>query len=63
MEELSRLEKASIILCEKMPLDLTLFEEGGICKKPSKYCEHSKKNSNLCHKKTYTGIPLLNQIR
>jgi hypothetical protein len=54
-----RLDKLAIKLCEILPLDFTIFEKDGFCRKPNQYCDYCRKNgddSSLCYKKTYTPI-------
>ena len=51
------LDKLAIELCENLPLDFTLYERGGFCGRPNKYCEYcweNGKDTYLCNKKTYT---------
>ena len=51
------LDKLTIKLCEILPLDFTLYEKDGFCKKPSENCKYCKKNGEdlyFCYKKTYT---------
>ncbi|MDD4111357.1 MAG: hypothetical protein PHS54_07480 [Clostridia bacterium] len=53
---LNELENLTIKLCEKLPLDITLYEINGFCTKPNEncdYCEKSKDELYLCNKKTY----------
>ncbi|MBN2881414.1 hypothetical protein JXM83_05170 [Candidatus Woesearchaeota archaeon] len=51
------LEKILINLCEKLPQDITLYEEDFCCLKKTDDCKYSKKHGDkyLCYKKTYTG--------
>jgi hypothetical protein len=52
-----KLEYITIKICEKLPLNFTLFEEKGLCTKPNNLCIYCKKNElqkYLCDKKTYT---------
>jgi hypothetical protein len=46
--------------CEKMPLDITFYEEESICVIKRDSCEYHRleKEMHLCNKKTYTFIPL-----
>ena len=50
------LEYLAVKLCEKLPLNITLFEKDGFCGKPNNICKYyrEKKNNHLCYKKTYT---------
>ncbi len=53
---LNELEKLTIKLCEKLPLDITFYEINGFCTKPNEdcdYCEKRKDELYLCNKKTY----------
>lgn len=56
MEYKKTIERVVIKLCKNLPLDITLYEEKGFCKKPNKDCGYCRKNKNdyLCNKKTYT---------
>ena len=47
-------------LCEDMlPLNLTLYEEGGICTLEVESCGYCKQEKKVyfCYKKTYTFLP------
>ena len=48
-------------LCEEMPLDITLYEEKGICTIGRETCEHNRLigELHLCNKRTYTHLPQL----
>ena len=51
------LENLTIKLCEKLPLDFTIYERDGFCKKPNEDCDYCRKKCNdtyFCNKKTYT---------
>lgn len=52
---LNELENLTIKLCENLPLNITLYETNGICKKPNEDCNYCKKKDELysCNKKTY----------
>jgi len=59
--EKTRLEKVLIKSCENLPLNITLFEENGKCKKPNSICKYCVEKQlyieepvYFCHKKTYT---------
>ena len=57
---MEKLESLTIKLCEKFPLNITLFEKNGFCQKPSdncKYCKGNDKKEYFCHKKTYSFLP------
>ncbi len=51
------IEKLSIRICERLPLDITLYEKDGLCQKSSEECEYCRKHGQdfLCYKKTYQG--------
>lgn len=53
---MSNLEKLAIKLCESLPLDVTLHEQEGVCKKPNNYCRYcdNQHENYLCTKKTLT---------
>jgi len=54
------IDELAVKLCEDLPLDITLFERNGFCKKPNDECDYCRKNGDntyLCNKKTY----ILNQ--
>ena len=43
--------------CENLPLDFTLYEKYGFCRKPNEECKYYQKDgddNHLCNKKTYT---------
>lgn len=51
------LDKLAIKLCENLPLNLTLYEKDGFCRKPNndcEYCRQNGKDSYLCNKQTYS---------
>lgn len=50
------LDKLAIKLCENLPLNFTLYERDGFCRKPNEYCKYCRKNDDkhFCNKKTYT---------
>lgn len=59
------LDKLLIILCEKLPLNFTFYEEKGLCDKPNESCKYCRKNADdvyLCYKKTYIFSELLGFI-
>ncbi len=51
------LDKLVIRTCEKLPLDITLFESEGACTKPSDICEYCKFDGQdyHCTKISYTA--------
>lgn len=54
----------SIIICENLPLDLTIHEKKGRCQKPNSDCKYNRSNLDqdlcICHKKTTTpDFPLI----
>ena len=56
---LKTLDKLAIKLCENLPLNFTLYEKDGFCKKPNEDCNYCRKNGDdiyFCKKKTYTPI-------
>jgi len=58
MQSLEQLAvRASVKLCEHLPLNLTLYEEQGRCTSPSKDCIYCREHKDIlyCHKKTYTA--------
>ncbi len=51
-----QLEYLAVKFCEKLPLNITLFEKQGLCSKPTNYCNYCKKENiknYSCNKKTY----------
>lgn len=53
---LNKLEDLSIKLCEKLPLDFTIYERNSFCTKPNECCVYCKKEKDKiysCNKKTY----------
>ncbi len=49
------LDNLTIKFCENLPLNFTLYEKKGLCKKPNKYCGYCMKKSGdlySCNKKT-----------
>lgn len=51
------LDELAIKLCENLPLDFTLYEKDGFCRKSNKDCDFCRKDggdSYLCNKKLYT---------
>ena len=36
------LENLTIKLCEKLPLDFTIYERDGFCKKPNEDCDYCR---------------------
>jgi len=46
-------------LCERMPLDITLYEKDSFCTINRESCEYHKSEgeAHLCNKRTYTFIP------
>ncbi len=54
---MKKLDYLTIKLCEKLPLNITLFEKNGFCQKPPYNCEYCKEKSKevyFCYKKTKT---------
>lgn len=59
-----QLEIVVVKLCEKLPFDMTLFEEKGACRKLSDRCSYCKKDGGdnyHCYKKTYITQPQLDE--
>jgi len=57
---LEKLDELTIKVCENLPLDFTLYEKDGFCKKPNEICHYCRKNedgSYSCSKKTYILNP------
>ena len=51
----------SVKICQNLPLDLTINEKNGICKKPEFDCNFQLCHSlPICRKKTTTSLPLPN---
>jgi hypothetical protein len=51
-----KLDIIVVKLCEKLPFDITLFEEEGQCTKQSDRCRYLRKEGEClynCYKKTY----------
>lgn len=58
---MKKLDYLAIKLCEKLPLNITLFEKDGFCQKPLYNCKYRKeknKEVSFCYKKTYTPSTL-----
>ena len=50
------IENITLKICEKLPLNFTIYEKNGFCQKANescKYCFQSSKETYLCKKKTY----------
>jgi hypothetical protein len=60
----SKLEKLAIKFCEKLPLNITIYEKDGFCKIPNEYCKYCKEKDKIywCNKKTYTSEKKLKYI-
>lgn len=57
----------SVIICENLPLDLTIHEKKGCCQKPKADCKYNRSNLDsdlhFCHKKTITpDFPLIRTL-
>ena len=52
------INNSKILFCQNLPLDYTILEENGYCKKPNELCKYIDNSTNkyLCNKKTLTLI-------
>lgn len=52
----------AVKICEKLPLDITLFARNGCCQKSDYYCPFQFRINDsdliICRKKTTTAIPI-----